>query len=284
MSEMVPKSGFRKKTILIVEDNHNVLRSFGETARTLGFEVATASSRNEATALIDLQAFDVALVDKVLVEGDSRNRDGIAILRYLHDKNEGTKSILLTGQGVFADATEAAFDLHAFWAIEKGDPEMQEKMRRILIKAANSEPNDKYQSSVRVWCGTDDPVEWGTRMSGLLRPSGGIKVLNSLLDDLAKTLHPMLRRETDNGIQNTSIPSVVAGLYWSRGVGSTVIVVICRGDLPSTIPMSKQWPEELRLSEPPLYRVNRKNLTGAVFKCEGLDNTEFGVASAYPRN
>jgi len=280
MSEVAPKTGLRKKSVLIVDDNHNLQTTLTEIARTLGFDVATAASRREATGLIDLQAFDVAIVDMRLVENDSRNRDGIAILRHLRDRNEGTKSILLTGYGGFSDASEAAFDLRAFAAIEKG-PEMEEEIQSALIKAVNSEPKDKDSSSVSVWCGTDDPVEWGTRMNTLLKTSGGLPVFNSLLDLLAKTLHPLLRREMDNGIQKTPLPSLISGLYWSRGVGGPVVILISRDALPSTIPVSDHWPKELQLIQPPLYAASRKNLIGAILKCDGLDHTEFSVACDY---
>lgn len=282
MSVVVPKTGLRKKSVLIVDDNHNLQTNLTEIARTLGFDVATAASRREATGLIDLQAFDVAIVDMRLVENDSRNRDGIAVLKHLRDANEGTKSILLTAYGGFSDASEAAFDLRAFAAIKKG-PEMEEEIRSALIKAGQTEVEDKYSSPVSIWCGTDDPVEWGTRMNSLLKTSGGLPVFNSLLDLLAKTLHPLLRRETDNGIQKTSVPSVISGLYWSRGVGGSVVVLICRDELPATVPVSDHWPKELHLIQPPLDIDigKRKNLIGAILRCEGLDHTEFSVACDY---
>jgi ActR/RegA family two-component response regulator len=280
MTAVVPKSGLRKKSILIVEDNYNVQTLLAELARTLGFDVTTAASRREATRVIDLQAFDIAIVDMRLVESDTRNRDGIAILKYLRDKNEGTKSIFLTGYGEFSDAIEAAYEVKAFYVMEKG-PQMEEKYRSTLLKAANTEPQNKYKSSVSIWSGTDDPVQWGTRMSAVLKPSGGIQVLNDLLDELAKTLHPLFRRATDNGLQKTDDASLIAGLYWSRGVGGPVIVAISREQLPSPIPISNQWPKELRPIDPPLYEASKKNLSAAIIKCDGVDNTEFDVACTY---
>ena len=277
----VPKSGLRKKSILIVEDNHNVQVALAENARKLGFDVATAASRREATRLIDLQAFDVAIVDMRLVESDSRNRDGIAILKYIRDKNEGSKTILLTGYGGFNDASEAAFELKCVAAIAK-DPgaDIGEKIQSTLLKAVNPEPKDKYKSSVSIWSGTDEPERWSTRMVSLLKPAGGIQVFNNLLDELATTLHPLFRRASDNGIQKMDDDSV-AGLYWSRGIGGPVIVVISRGELPPAVPISDQWPSELRPIHKPLYEAKRKNLSAAVIKCEGVDNTEFDVVCAY---
>src|SRR4030095_11132304 len=141
MADVVSRTGFRKKSILIVDDNHNVQTTMANIARALGFEAATAANRREATHLIDLQAFDVAIVDMRLVENDSRNRDGIAIIKYLRDKNEGTKSIFLTGWGEFSDATEA-YELDVFAAIGKRS-DMEDKIRSTLLKAANTESTDK---------------------------------------------------------------------------------------------------------------------------------------------
>lgn len=51
-----------------------------------GLAPVIASTRKEAVALSDRQAFDVAVVDKRLVEYDERNQDGLAILRHIGKK------------------------------------------------------------------------------------------------------------------------------------------------------------------------------------------------------
>jgi ActR/RegA family two-component response regulator len=272
--------GLRRKSVLIVDDNLNVQMTLTDIVTAAGFDSVIASSRKEAIAICDRRAFDVAFVDKRLVENDSRNQDGLAILRYINGKNEGTYSILLTGYGEFDDAVQLSDELSIFKPMRKSLElaEMEEKIREALTKAAvYTRPALKNGSSIRIWCGNDAPGPWQNKAyASLSKPVVGILGLNNLLDDLAETCTPLLERANDNGIQKTETQATMAGLYWSRGVGSAVVVLLAKGKIPDTMPRLDTWPQTLQF-ESILYQLKRKNLVGAIVKCTGVGHTEFTV-------
>jgi ActR/RegA family two-component response regulator len=276
MFETLRRSGLRRKSALVVDDNVNVQAALAKIAKAMGFDAMIAASRKEAFELIDRRAFDVAIVDMRLVEHDEKNRDGIAVLRHIKAKNEGTESILLTGYGKFRDAVEAVQEIHVSGILEKASDDLDEKLRELLVQAsASSQARIKDVESIEIWCGDDDPVVWQSRTQNALKPPQ-FMILNSLLDELAKTCVPLLERVGDNGMQETTDKSV-AGLYWSRGVGEAVVVLLTRGDLPQETPRLPNWPSTLRLGNEALYRTKRKNLTGGIIKCEGIEPSEFSV-------
>src|SRR5438067_7998391 len=67
------KVGLRNRSLLIVDDNVHMQRTLRDLATGIGYDAATVSSLREATDAVSRRRFDVALVDKRLVEHDSRN-------------------------------------------------------------------------------------------------------------------------------------------------------------------------------------------------------------------
>jgi CheY-like chemotaxis protein len=274
--------GLRHKSILVVEDNANVLKVLRETFTGAGFDTVTASSHAEAVALCDRRAFDVAFVDKRLVEGDVNNRDGLAIIRHISRKNEGTYLVLLTGYGEFEDVTELMGEDIVFRAMQKDmtSSRMKERIREALDKAAaHPSPEFKKGLSARIFCGQEVPGNWENKAKAFLNPAVGMLGLMNFLDEIAQTCSPLLERPGDNGIQRTDAEGVMAGLYWSRGVGEAVIILLAKDELPGIpdgIPRLETWPPDIRPVEI-LYQAKRKNLFGAIIKCTGVGHTEFGV-------
>lgn len=154
---------------------------------------------------------------------------------------------------------------------------MEEEMRRVLAEAALHKGRIlKKGSSARLFCGNDDPGRWENGARALLNPVVGLLGLMNLLDELAKTCNPLLERPDDSGIQGTSVEATMAGLYWSRGVGEGILVVLARDNVPAEIPRLDTWPPGLILGEV-RYQVRRKNLVGAIVKLAGVAHTEFTV-------
>ena len=267
--------GFRRRTALVVDDNIHVQRAVAEIVRAVGFEPVVASSRKEAFSLCDRQAFDVAIVDKILVEGDDQNQDGIAILRHISKKNDGTVLALLTGYGKFSDAAQLSKDVGLVFSIEKQNPSYEEQIRDLMGKVADGpQESRKDGSSARMFCGNDHPTQWENKTKSCLEPAVGLIGLINLLDELALTCSPIFERLTDNGIQQTAVKSVVSGLYWSRGVGSAVVIVLAKDNLPEEIPRLETWPANLVIGEI-YHQAKRKNLVAAILKCGGLEFSEF---------
>jgi ActR/RegA family two-component response regulator len=271
--------GLRPKSVLIVDDNRNVQLTLIEIITEEGFKAITASSRKEAIALSDRQAFEVAFVDKRLVEYNHKNEDGFAILRHISKKNEGTHLVLLTGYGEYEDAVLLSKDIGAFKPMKKDveTAKMEEEIREVL-KGVAARPQSDFKKglSARIFCGQDVPGNWETRATSLLKPAGGLLGLMNFLDEIAQTCSPLLERPGDNGIQKTDTETVMGGLYWSRGVGEAVIILLAKDKLPDKVPQLDTWPPNLFPGEV-LYQAKRKNLFGAIIKCSGVSHIEFTV-------
>ncbi|MDX6445845.1 MAG: two-component system, NtrC family, response regulator PilR [Blastocatellia bacterium] len=274
------KIGLRKKSVLIVDDNAGVQKMLTQIVTEAGLTPITASNRQDALELADRQAFDVAVVDMRLVENDASNRDGLAILRHIARKNEGTHLVLLTGYGEYEDAVGLSEDIGTFTPMIKKPrlANLDEKMRTVLAKAiVPKKLVSRKGSSARLFCGTDDPGRWEIGARDFLNPVVGLLGLMNLLDEIAKTCTPLLERPADNGIQGTSVETTMGGLFWSRGVGEGIVVVLARDHIPGEIPRLEAWPPSLTFGEVK-YQVKRKNLVGAIVKVKGVAHTDFTVA------
>ncbi|HEV7681301.1 MAG TPA: response regulator [Pyrinomonadaceae bacterium] len=271
--------GLRKKSVLIVEDNANSLKAISQIVTETGLVPVTASNRQDALSLADRQAFDVAVVDMRLVENDASNRDGLAILRHVAKKNEGTHLVLLTGYGEYEDTVELSEDIGPFTPMIKKPrlANLDEKLRTVFAKAlASKERISSSGSSARLFCGSDDPGRWENGAKACLSPVAGLLGLMGLLDEIAQTCTPLFERRDDNGIQRTDLDAVMAGLYWSRGVGEGIVVVLAKDNVPTEFPHLDTWPPGLTLGKV-MYQVRRKNLVGAIRSANGVVHTDFTV-------
>ncbi len=78
--------------LLVVDDEESVALTVGEVLRQDGFEVTTASSGNEAIALLNETEFDLILTDLHMEGGD-----GITVLEDVRGRNPFVITIVLTG-------------------------------------------------------------------------------------------------------------------------------------------------------------------------------------------
>jgi signal transduction histidine kinase len=96
-------------SVLIVDDEPNVLNIIREAVATAGFQVTTCESGNEALPLLDAQPPDLLLTD-LRMPGIS----GLELLRSTREISPDTQVVILTGYGDMKSAVEAlhlgAFD------------------------------------------------------------------------------------------------------------------------------------------------------------------------------
>ncbi|MDZ7343652.1 MAG: sigma-54 dependent transcriptional regulator [candidate division KSB1 bacterium] len=90
------------KSILVVDDEESIRESLEKVLSKAGYRTATASSGNEALALLAEQPADVVLADLKMPDGD-----GIELLKNVKKKYADTEVILLTGYGTIETAVEA---------------------------------------------------------------------------------------------------------------------------------------------------------------------------------
>ncbi len=89
-------------TLLIVDDDHNLLELMKMRLESSGYIVTTAADEDEAKALTLGRAFDLAIIDLQLVR-----QDGISLMEELHGVNPSMPVIILTAHGSIESAVES---------------------------------------------------------------------------------------------------------------------------------------------------------------------------------
>ena len=85
------------KSILIVDDDRSILRTFTRILQRAGFDTETAENGKEALVKIQTKNYDIALIDVIL--GDS---NGLDLLPRIQETSPKTIKIVMTG----ADTSE----------------------------------------------------------------------------------------------------------------------------------------------------------------------------------
>src|SRR5687768_17553499 len=100
----------KKASLLLVDDDRQVLDSMADWLREQGYDVETRSSCREAIVAVDRKAFDLVLADIRLADGD-----GFDVLDHCRHARPEMAVILITGYGTVETAIEAiragAFDM-----------------------------------------------------------------------------------------------------------------------------------------------------------------------------
>ena len=149
-----------KGSLLLVDDDRQVLASMADWLREQGYQLDTASSCAQAMAAIDRKNYDVALVDIRLDDGD-----GFDILVHCRREHRGTTVILITGYGTVESAVEAiragAFDFVTKPLI---DQELEMAIERALNQRRVIEENKNLKAQLDMRFGMENIVGHDHRM------------------------------------------------------------------------------------------------------------------------
>ena len=80
------------KSVLVVDDDRAILRTFSRILQRAGFSTETAENGKEALKKIQSRTFDAALIDVIL--GDS---NGLDLLPKIEESSPKTVKIMITG-------------------------------------------------------------------------------------------------------------------------------------------------------------------------------------------
>jgi two-component system response regulator RegA len=89
-------------SVLVVDDDRAILRTFTRILQRAGFKTETAESGKEAEKRIQSKTYDVALIDVIL--GDS---NGIDLLPKIKETSPNTVKIIITGADSYENKQEA---------------------------------------------------------------------------------------------------------------------------------------------------------------------------------
>ena len=89
----------KKSSILVVDDEDALRTVLGGELASEGYEVRTAADGDEAISELDKSPFDLVLLDIKLPR-----LNGFEVLKFIKEKHEKTKVVMLTG---FADLKNA---------------------------------------------------------------------------------------------------------------------------------------------------------------------------------
>ena len=147
-------------TLLLVDDDRQVLDSMADWLRGQGYQLDTANSYAAAVAAIDRRDYDLLLADIRLNDGD-----GFDLLPYAHKKNADTAVIMITGYGTVESAVEAiragAFD---FLTKPLIDAELEMAINRALSQQQVIEENRNLKAQLDLRFGLDNIVGHDHRM------------------------------------------------------------------------------------------------------------------------
>jgi DNA-binding NtrC family response regulator len=150
----------KQGSLLLVDDDRQVLDSMADWLRDQGFLLDTATNYATAAAALDKKPYDLALVDIRLPD-----RDGFDVLAHCREKHPNTTVILLTGYGTVESAIEAirtgAFD---FLTKPLIDDELLMAIERALNQRRVIEENKTLKAQLDLRFGLDNVVGHDHRM------------------------------------------------------------------------------------------------------------------------
>jgi len=147
-------------TLLLVDDDRQVLASMADWLREMGYAVDTATNLAEGTASVDRKPYDLVLVDIRLGDGD-----GFDLLAHCRKVRPAAAVIMITGYGTVEAAVEA-IRLGAFDFLTK--PLIDEELLMALERAMNQrkvmEENASLKAQLDLRFGIENIVGHDARM------------------------------------------------------------------------------------------------------------------------
>ena len=150
----------KQRSLLLVDDDHQVLDGMSDWLREKGFNVSEATSCREARTLIDGASFDLVLSDIRLSDGD-----GFDVLEHCRSRRPDAMVILITGYATAETGIEAiragAFDLLTKPLLDK---ELELAIDRAFSQRTVIEENAKLKAQLDLRFGMENVVGRDHRM------------------------------------------------------------------------------------------------------------------------
>jgi DNA-binding NtrC family response regulator len=150
----------KRGSLLLVDDDRQVLDSMADWLREQGFDVAEATSCQDAKQHVSARSFDLVIADIRLQDGD-----GFDVLAFCREQRPGMTVILVTGYGTVETGVDAiragAFDLLTKPLI---DEELLMSIDRALSQRKVIEENKNLKEQLDLRFGMENIVGHDHRM------------------------------------------------------------------------------------------------------------------------
>jgi DNA-binding NtrC family response regulator len=204
-------------TLLLVDDDRQVLASMADWLRDQGYPTDTATTLAEGIAAVDRKSYDLVLAD-IRLGAD----DGFDLLTHCHKNYPGMAVILITGYGTVEAAVEAirqgAFD---FLTKPLIDEELMVAIERALHQHEVLEENKNLKAQLDLRFGMENIVGHDHRM---------LKIFD-MIDSVADTKATVLI----TGESGTGKSLIARAIHRRSGRRDKAFVEIACGALPETL-------------------------------------------------
>lgn len=206
-----------KGSLLLVDDDRQVLSSMADWLRTQAYEVDTAAGFLEGKGRIDRKAYDVALLDIRLGEDD-----GFDLLTYCRNRRPATTVIMVTGYGTVESAVEA-IRIGAFDFLTKPliDDELQMALERALSQRKVIAENETLKAQLDLRFGMENIVGHDHRM---------LRVFD-MIDSVADTKATVLI----TGESGTGKSMIARAIHRRSGRRDRPFIEVACGAMPETL-------------------------------------------------
>ena len=205
-------------SLLLIDDDRQVLSSMADWLRSQGYQLDTASNCSEAMATLERnEPYDVVLADIRLPDGD-----GFEILTHCRRHHPDTTVILITGYGTVETAVEAiragAFD---FLTKPLIDQELEMAIERALNQQMVIEENRTLKAQLDMRYGMENIVGSDHRM---------VRIYD-MIDSIADTKATVLI----TGESGTGKSLVARAIHRQSSRANKPFVEVACGALPETL-------------------------------------------------
>ncbi|MCE5266503.1 MAG: sigma-54 dependent transcriptional regulator [Planctomycetaceae bacterium] len=204
-------------SILLVDDDRQVLGSMADWLREQGYDTDTAATLTEGVTAVDRKSYDLVLIDIRL--GD---QDGFDLLAHCREKRPTAAVIMITGYGT-VDAAVEAIRLGAFDFLTKPliDEELLVAIQRALNQQQVIEENKTLKAQLDVRFAIENIVGHDHRM---------LKIFD-MIDAVADTKATVLI----TGESGTGKSLLARAIHRRSGRRDKPFVEVACGALPETL-------------------------------------------------
>ncbi len=206
---------------------------------------------------------------------DTTNRDGVEVLKYVRNLNEGTRAIVLSAQqGDLQLVSDSYKEYGVFGYLLKS--KVQNEGVSLLIKTIQE---------ALIKCPVDTPLTWNVLAGRIAWPigepafvsqclrlldfgGGADNLLNSLLTSCNSLMPLLLQNDKDEVMVFDASSKIVSGTFWSKGQGGAVEILLWgRTTAGETVLNGRNI----------LYSREKAGLSVAVVEVNNLRRSDFSI-------